>query len=144
ATRPLRTDLTQDREPYYNLLSELAQNVSHYLESLKDGSSRPSLVSAVQAGGKANGKSDTKPAVLLTEVTDDLVQRRSEIKNYLEQAGILVLPEKRYSRDDMALHRSQILADLERSRACVQILGPLAGDRSDHPRGMAWLRYETI
>ena len=86
----------------------------------------------------------SKPCVLLLDVTDDLVPRRHEIRAYLEQSGILVLPEKRYSRDDMALHRTQMLTDLERSRACVQILGPLTGDRSDHPRGMAWLRYEAI
>ena len=140
ATRPLRVDLTPDKEPYYNLLSELAQNISNYLEGLKEKKVERSPASPVHADEKNNDK----PFVLLTDVTDDLIQRRTEIKNYLEQAGILVLPEKRYSRDDMDLHRSQILADLERSRACVQILGPLTGDRSDHPRGMAWLRFETI
>jgi hypothetical protein len=140
ATRPLRTDLAQDKQPYYDLLSELAQNISNYLEKLKENKVGRSTVSI----DPANGQNDDRTSVFLTEVTDDLVQRRTEIKNYLEQAGILVLPEKRYSRDDMALHRKQILADLERSRACVQIVGPLSGDRSDHPRGMAWLRYETI
>jgi TIR domain len=136
-TRPLRTELSTDKEPYYNRLSQLVQNITDYLEgllSLRQAASAP-------VGAPADA---SKPCVLLLEVTDDLVQRRAELKDYLEQAGIVVLPEKRYSRDDLKLHREQMLADLERSRACVQILGPLAGDRSDHPRGMIWFRYETI
>jgi hypothetical protein len=140
ATRPLRTEFTQDKEPYYDQLAELAHNISDYLESLIPKAAPARGDAAAPAGVVQDGK----PCVLLMEVTDDLVQRRAETKGYLEQSGIVVLPEKRYSRDDMEVHRSQILADLKRSRACVQILGPLAGDRGDHPRGLAWLRYETV
>jgi TIR domain len=144
-TRPLRTEFTLDKEPYYNRLSQLVQNISDHLDRLL---ARPK----VAAPGSVTPASDpcdssahsSKPCVLLLEVTDDLVQRRAEIKDYLEQSGVIVLPEKRYSRDDIEVHRNQMLADLKRSRACVQILGPLTGDRSDYPRGMAWLRYETI
>ena len=138
-TRPLSTEFALDKETYYNLLSQLAQNISDHLDSLLTAAPQsPAAEPPIAAGG------EPKPTLLLLDVTDDLVQRRAEIKNYLEQSGIVVLPEKRYSRDDMALHRNQILADLGRSQACVQILGPLSGDHSDHPRGMAWLRYETI
>ena len=82
--------------------------------------------------------------MLLLDVTDDLLERRAQLKDYLEQEGIAVLPAHRYSRDDMDLHRAQMLEDMARSQACVQIVGGLTGDRSDHPRGMAWLRCEAI
>ena len=139
-TRPLRTELTSDKEPYYDRLSQLVQHITDHLTGLI---ARPQ--ETTPAPGPSDGPpKDDRPAVLLLEVTDDLVHRRAELKDYLEQSGITVLPQKRYSRDDIKLHREQMLTDLRRSRACVQILGPLSGDRSDHPRGMAWLRYETI
>jgi TIR domain len=140
-TRPLRTELDSDKEPYYNRLSQLVQNVTDHLDGLLTRASTPEPPAAV---GPAVSAKDSAPCVLLLEVTDDLVQRRAELKDYLEQSGVVVLPDKRYPRDDIALCREQMLADLRRSRACVQILGPLAGDRSDDPRGLAWLRAETV
>lgn len=140
-TRPLRADFTSDRADYYGLLCQLAQNVSDHLDALATPGGEKARAPAPAAHECADG---SKPCVLLLEATDDLLQRRTELKSYLEQSGVSVLPEKRYSRDDMTLHRAQMLADLERSRICVQILGPLTGDRSDHERGMAWLRDETI
>jgi hypothetical protein len=133
-TRPLKTEFASDKETYYNRLSQLVQDVSDHLDGLL--TRRPDT--------PAPKAEPSRPCVLLMEVTDDLVQRRAELKDYLEQLGLAVLPEKRYSRDDITLHRQQMLADLARSRACVQILGSLSGDRSDHPRGLAWLRFETI
>ncbi len=142
-TRPLRTEFSEDRVPYCDQLSALAQNISNHLEGLKNARTEPTA-KAVPVAASTVEIAAERPSVLLLEVTDDLVQRRAEAKTYLEQSGIVVLPEKRYSRDDMAVHRAQILADLARSRVGVQILGPLTGDRSDHPRGIVWLRYETI
>ena len=138
-TRPLRTEIASDIEPYNNRLSQLVQNVADHLERLV--ANPPGMRDMAKPVETAD---DSKPAVLLLEVTDDLVQRRAELKDYLEQLGVAVLPAKRYSRDDMDLHRRQMLADLARSRACVQILGPVTGDRTDHSRGMAWLRYECV
>lgn len=137
-TRPLRTEFQQDKEPYYNRLSQLVQHVSEHLGELLGKKS----ASVTVPGSEATDSSH--PTVLLLDVTDDLLERRAQLKDYLEQAGIVVLPSKRYSRDDIALHREQMLQDLERSQVCVQILGPLPGDRSDDARGMAWLRCETI
>ena len=137
-TRPLRTDFQQDKEPYYNRLSQLVQHVSEHLgQSLSNGGAKATAPAAAEPD-------PSRRTVLLLDVTDDLLERRAQLKDYLEQEGIAVLPARRYSRDDMDLHRAQMLEDLERSQACVQIVGGLTGDRSDDPRGMAWLRYETI
>jgi len=147
-TRPLRTELDADRTFYYDRLSELAQDLSEHLAGLQRSAQKtpapaPAPTSATR-NGDAIAAGDARPRVLLLDVTDDLIQRRAELKEYLEQSQIAVLPGKRYSRDDMMLHREQLLADLARSRACIQIVGPLSGDLSDHPRGMAWLRFETV
>jgi hypothetical protein len=132
ATRPLRAELPADAEPYYNQLCTLGGNLAKYLST------------PVAPEAKPDTKPDTKgPAVLLAEVTDDLVQQREEVKSYLEQLGFSVLPKRRYSRDDLALHRQQLRADLDEARVFVQLLGPLPGDKSDHAKGMAWLRYNA-
>jgi hypothetical protein len=138
--RLLRYDFPSDRELYYDRLSGLVQKVANYLNRLvapetPHGTVQASPVPA-PVGATAEG-----PAVVLAEVTDDLVQQREEVKAYLEQLGFNVLPKKRYSRDDVDLHCKQLSDDLENARLFVQLLGPLVGDRSDYPRGMAWLRY---
>ena len=52
--------------------------------------------------------------------------------------------EALFARRHDAAPRADAGRPRERSRTCVQVLGPLTGDRADHPRGMAWLRYESI
>jgi hypothetical protein len=143
-TRPLRTDFQQDKEPYYNRLSQLVQHVAEHLGKSLSCEKSPSQVRGKPPAPPAKGIDPSTRSVLLLDVTDDLLERRAQLKDYLEQEGIAVLPARRYSRDDMDLHRAQMLEDLACSQACVQIVGGLTGDRSDHPRGMAWLRCETI
>jgi hypothetical protein len=137
STRALNAELTSDREEYMNRLAMLAQHVTDHLQA------RIAAPAAAAAAAVTPAASDA-PCVLLLDVTDDVATRRNELRSYLEQSGVTVLPDTRYSRDDMALHRTQLARDLARSRACVQILGGLAGDRSDHPRGMPWLRHECV
>ena len=68
----------------------------------------------------------TMAVAFLAEVTDDLEFRRLEVRRYLEQQGIVVLPEA-----SLPLGRTQfevaIDADLARSRVFVQLLGPIPG-----------------
>ena len=137
-TRPLRTEFQQDKEPYYNRLSQLVHHITEHLVAVRSKARQPADTPRVEVD------SDGKPAVLLLEVTDELLERRAQLKDYLEQEGVVVLPAKRYSRDDMDRHREQMLQDLERSRVCVQMLGPLTGDRSDDARGMPWFRCNAI
>jgi hypothetical protein len=139
STRPLRAELASDREDYVNRLALLAQHITdHLLAKIAASSPRPA------AAASAAPPAADAPCVLLLDVTDDVRSRHAELRSYLEQSGVTVLPDTRYSRDDMDLHRTQLTRDLARSRACVQVLGGLTGDRSDHPRGMAWLRYECV
>ena len=142
-TRPFRTEFQQDKEPYYNRLSLLVQHVSDHLGRSLNGRGKPAS-HASPKDSRAKEPGGAGRSVLLLDVTDDLLERRAQLKDYLEQEGVTVLPARRYSRDDMDLHRAQMLEDLARSHACVQIVGGLTGDRSDHPRGMAWLRCDAI
>ncbi|MCK6409877.1 MAG: toll/interleukin-1 receptor domain-containing protein, partial [Thauera sp.] len=134
-TRPLQVDFDGERQTYYDRLCKLVQNVADHLDSLAD---RSTTTAATKGVASADA-----PRVVLAEVTDDLVHQREDVRSYLEQLGFVVLPKRRYSRDDLALHRTQLREDLEQARLFVQLLGPLAGDRTDEPRGMAWLRWSV-
>ncbi len=138
-TRPLRVDFETERQTYYDRLCELVQNVADHLDALAAGApEEPGAIETPPRGANADS-----PRVMLAEVTDDLIHQREDVRSYLEQLGFVVLPKRRYSRDDLTLHRTQLGEDLEQARLFVQLLGPLAGDRSDEPRGMAWLRWSV-
>ena len=138
-TRPLRVDFETERQTYYDRLCKLVQNVADHLDALAARApEKPDATDKIERVVDADA-----PRVVLAEVTDDLVHQREDVRSYLEQLGFVVLPKRRYSRDDLALHRTQLREDLEQARLFVQLLGPLAGDRSDEPRGMAWLRWSV-
>ena len=87
-TRPLRTDFQQDKEPYYNRLSQLVQHVAEHLgRSLGTGRAAPTATAP-----PAKDADPSRRSVLLLDVTDDLLERRAQLKDYLEQEGIAVLP----------------------------------------------------
>src|SRR5262245_12006746 len=88
STRPLNAELTLDREEYMNRLALLAQHVTDHLQA---------RIAAPAAAAGASGASappaaSNWPCVLLLDVTDDVATRRNELRSYLEQSGVTVLP----------------------------------------------------
>ncbi len=69
-----------------------------------------------------------QPVVFLAEVTDDLDDQREEVRRYLLQAGLAVVPEGIYPRDPAAF-RAETEGDLARAKLFVQLLSGLAGKR---------------
>ena len=68
------------------------------------------------------------PLVFLAEVTDDLDDHREEVRRYLLQAGLTVVPEGIYPRDPSAFCAAAE-GDLARATLFVQLLSGLAGKR---------------
>ena len=73
---------------------------------------------------------DNSPAIFLAEATPDLDDLRDNIRRYLNQANIRVLPETYYDRTPQAF-RTAMAADLDQSLLFVQLLGLMLGRR--HP-----------
>jgi hypothetical protein len=128
--------LQQQEIEYFRQVEDLARDIHRQLKAM---ASSPSVSlsghSAVHAGANSAGGAT---AVLLAEVTDDLELRRMEVRRYLEQQGVLVLPETSYP-----LGRGEFEAaldsDLSHSRLFVQLLGPMPGKRPpDVPEGYGW------
>jgi TIR domain len=86
---------------------------------------------------------DSSPAVFLAEATPDLDDWRDNIRRYLNQANIRVLPETYYDRTPQAF-RTAMAADLDQSLLFVQLLGLYVGPKtSDLPKGYEGLQLDV-
>jgi hypothetical protein len=112
-----------DRE-YFRLLDDVARDIAERLESGLGVSAQPK-----------------GPAVFLAQVTDDLDTHRSEVRRFLRQAGINVLPTSDYRQGREEFEKS-FNEDIAKSILFVQLLGSNVGKMpSDVPEGFAWLQY---
>ena len=94
------------------------------------------------AGPMAAASLVANAKVLLAEVTDDLEFKREEVRRYLDQQGVPVLPELTFplGRNDF---EAALDDDLANALLFVQLLGPMAGKRPrDIPDGYGWLQLE--
>jgi hypothetical protein len=90
---------------------------------------RKQLEALCNAGDAVN-QSATKPAsqlglrrtVLLAQVTEDLGDEREQLRRYLEQYGVAILPQATYPQDGLRF-RQAFEADLRRADLFVQLLG---------------------
>jgi len=94
---------------YWRKVNELAHLIAEYLE-------RDSTTTA-----------SSKPAVLLAETTEDLLDKRESVAASLRQAGYEVLPESDLPRDSEGSYVNALKADLSRVLVFAQLLGPYEG-----------------
>ena len=111
---------------YIRLVEDLANDISKQLKAL--AAATPQVP-------------NPKATVFLAEVTDDLDPRREQVRRYLEQAQVRVLPERRYLEGQAF---QQVLEeDLAHSTLFIQLLGEYPGRRPpDIPQGYARLQLE--
>jgi len=127
-------------QPYYDRLNKLRSNLAEELKQLKETAETPAPVTSVQEPEEQ--ESDSRPVVFLAEVTDDLEPLRDEVKGYLDQAGLRVLPETWYPRNPTAF-REAVDRDIAQSVLFAQLLSDAAGKKSpDLPSGYTGLQYK--
>jgi glycosyltransferase involved in cell wall biosynthesis len=150
ATSPeSRTPITllppEDPVRYRRMIHDLAEGIYRRLRELRglDRSAPPgqaatagrllpqqpaSSMSALQLGAISG-------TVMLAQTTDDLVEEREQVRSYLRQAGLTVLPSFDYPQGGEAF-RTVVADDLRRSDLFVQLLGRVAGRKpQDLPEG---------
>ena len=103
---------------YFDQLYDLRHDLAEALTRLK---AHPDDIPAPERAGDG-------AVVFLAEVTDDLDDQREEVRRYLLQAGLAVVPEGIYPRDSAAF-RAAAEGDLTRARLFVQLLSELPGKR---------------
>lgn len=106
---PVPNPLTGDK--YYQLVNDLAHEMADELRR--------------QAADAAPSLSASTDCVYLAETTDDLLEKRESVKRYLEQHGLVVLPDRHYYLDEKL--SAKIDGDMKRCRYFVQLLSGIAG-----------------
>lgn len=112
---------------YYNKVTDLAFALAAELKLLQQAAEQQKVSFPITAQIPA----DTRPAIFLAEVTDDLLEQRDEVHRYLDQAGFRVLPAVAFESAD-ALQQS-LAQDLPQCKLFVQLLSSLPG-RHHYPR----------
>jgi hypothetical protein len=108
---------------YYQKLDDLARQLTDQLKELKE----QAKATPVAAFLPTNTTSETTltPTIFLAEVSSDLEERRQEVKRYLDQQGVRILPDKAYS---FATIQQSLDQDLSECRLFVQLLSDKTGN----------------
>lgn len=99
---------------YYQKLDDLSRQLAAQLKNLKQEyeNASPTIT-------PINNTVNAKQTIFLAEVTQDLEEQRQEVKRYLEQQGLEILPNKQYSFANIQQDLDQ---DLAKSCLFVQLL----------------------
>ena len=127
--RTLGTPAANDpgQQLYFQRLDDLSSELATKLLQMKQAA-EIAMVSPETQASREPPPPDNTPAVFLAEATPDLDDLRDNIRRYLTQANIRVLPETYYDRTPQAF-RTAMAADLDQSLLFVQLLGLYAGQR---------------
>ena len=104
-------------DAYCEKLDDLARGLHNELVRLKQKCTE---------GPPPPSEGGDRPVIFLAEVTDDLDVLRDQVKRYLDQHGLRVLPDGWYPRDAQAFQEAAD-RDLSLCTAFVQLLGPIRG-----------------
>jgi hypothetical protein len=84
---------------YFRKIEDLARDIREQLRAMGGALASPAgpvRLASAETAWSAVAQKSALGAVVLAEVTDDLEFRRDEVQRYLEQQGVLVLPESPY------------------------------------------------
>ena len=132
--------LPADEAPYYALIGDLATDLARELKRQRqpDDPQRPAPLTPAPLA-----PAPLAP-VFLAEVTDDLEPLRDEVRRYLEQQGIRVVPQQVcYPRTAAGAFTQAVDVDLQEASLFVQLLSGVAGKKpADADQTFVQLQYE--
>jgi hypothetical protein len=123
----------KDDDRYWDRIADLSDDLARELGRIQ----APAVRGLVRVEPPA-----VETTVFLAEVTDDLDQQREDLKRYLKQAGLRILPTTWYARDPTA-YQQALDNDLDHSKLFVQLLSAVPGKKlADLPQGYVGLQLE--
>ncbi len=139
-----------DRD-YYKMVAGVAREMYRELEEMGEEAAAAKKVtvpangsngkSKPQNGNKPQGDADTGTmTVYLAETTDDLLDKRRDVRTYLEQYGFHIVPDRLLPVDGEAF-QTQVRNHLEESHLVIQLLSTIAG-RGDETSGKTFSRLQ--
>ena len=128
-------------QEYYNKVDDLCKEIDEELRELQVNSGMPKQPSSSPDKSRLQAVVDT-PTVFLAQVTDDLEPERDNVKRYLNQIEVRVVPDTWYSQEANAFKKA-VGRDLEQSELFVQLLSSTAGKKPpDLQQGYTRLQFE--
>ncbi len=162
--REMPVTMTAGSDTYLQTLFDLAEQIRKQLKKMKEeqktaSASLAEIAKSALAESSPVRRSGEGRAIFLAQVTDDLDEEREQVRRYVEQYGVKVLPEGVYAQGGVDFANA-LEADLARADAFVQLLSrthakrppdmPLGYDRMQFERAVArslpimqWLRPDT-
>ena len=114
------------KEQYFSRLDDLARRI--YQKISTDGVPQFPSVDDKDKTIPDDSREGSTSVIYLAETTDDLESKREEVKRFLSQAGMQVVPDSWLPRDPEQFN-SKVEEDLARADLFVQLLSPIAGRR---------------
>jgi hypothetical protein len=112
-----------NEEQYYARICRLSYLIKEQLERLKNRTASKTFpASALSTGGAT---------VFVARATEDLEDREDELRSYLTQLGITVLPQTRYPQTSAEAFETAMLKDLSQSKFYAQLLSASRGRELD-------------
>jgi hypothetical protein len=143
--REIPVTMAAGSETYMQTLFDLGEQIRRQLKKLREENKavQPATPVAAPAPSAELAKGGTGRAIFLAQVTDDLDEEREQVRRYVEQYGIKVLPEATYLPQGGLEFAAAVESDLARADAFVQLLGRTHAKRpADVPQGYDRLQFE--
>lgn len=146
---PMALSVSLDAEAFRRRIHDLAEEIRNQLVKMRAApavarkGAAPLSAAPPEAGRTEPSLPSKYCEVLLAQVTDDLDDERDQLRRYLEQFGVTVLPAENYPQGGEAF-KTAVAADLAQTGLFVQLLSKTAGRAPpDLPEGYARCQYEA-
>ena len=127
---------------YCKSLVRLTNELCGKLKTLKEERASKTISSSQPHPSRPKEGEEKKEIIFLSEGTNDLEDARNSIKDYLNQEGYTVLPDKHYIRRAKEYEQS-LTQDLDRAILFVQFLGGNSTPIEDFPEGLERLQLTS-
>jgi hypothetical protein len=118
-------------EKYAARMVELSEKIAKHIKSRLD----PEQATLIQKA------MESAPCAYVARTSEDLEDREEELKAYLGQMGVRVLPETRYP-PNASDFEEKMLADIARCKVYVQLLSEFRGRKVDFAPGHRYPTYQ--
>jgi hypothetical protein len=122
-------------EQYATAVVNLSEKIAKHIKRLS-GANRDLSESAIIA------MREPTTYAFVARSTEDLEEREEELKAYLGQMGVGVLPQLHYSQSNEPEFEQSMLSDLARSKVYLQLLSTVRGREMDFAAGQRYAGYQ--
>jgi hypothetical protein len=122
-------------EQYSTSVVNLSVKIAKHIDLLIKSQLEPKQATAIRKG------MESAPCVYVARTSEDLEDREEELKAYLDQMGVRVLPETRYPPNAIEFEKA-MLEDIARSKVYVQLLSEFRGRKVDFAPGHRYASYQ--